>query len=210
MISASLPRPSVVSPFPPPGLFEPYPCPEGYYCPNASAVLACPTGHYCPVASAAPLDCGWGLCPGDRNIRPLFFFPIVIALVCDLAILCCVWISRCRRKVGASCCAWDGLPLACASCLTRDSSWVQGTRSLRRPPSAAVSWMKALIYPYTSTGAAETRDPTLALLRGMGRVWDQGRCRPPFLWALPIRLPRLIPPPLSPALTSPWSGCPHL
>ena len=92
--------------FPPPpvqGRFEPYPCPEGSYCPNATAVLPCPKGHFCPVATATPLDCGWGLCPGEKNIRPLFFFPIVIALLFDLAILCCIWLPKRNASVRIVC-----------------------------------------------------------------------------------------------------------
>lgn len=42
----------------PMGTFEPYLCPAGHYCPNATQVLLCPSGTYCPYGQVQPRPCG--------------------------------------------------------------------------------------------------------------------------------------------------------
>lgn len=61
-------------------------CPEGSYCPNATAIIECPKGYYCPLGSDAPIKCDWlAICnPGSIHglqLQPLFFLIIFDVLL---------------------------------------------------------------------------------------------------------------------------------
>ena len=76
----------------PQGVFEPYLCPPGSYCPDTATAVLCAEGTYCQRGSFAPLDCGpLSYCPAGTAMRR-FYGGVLIALLLDIALAAvCLW-----------------------------------------------------------------------------------------------------------------------
>ncbi|KAL8994818.1 MAG: hypothetical protein Q9188_006958, partial [Gyalolechia gomerana] len=73
---------------PPQGIFEPFICPAGYYCPLGGQLqIRCPSGHYCSVGAYRPTPCSPGAsCPEGTN-RNMSFLPPGLILAFDVILL---------------------------------------------------------------------------------------------------------------------------
>lgn len=91
------------------GIFEPFICPAGSYCPQrATNPIPCPRGSFCPEGSSHPWRCSPGaICPGrsQKNVTWLPFVFLIIIDVVFVLIILTLWIfkrNRSKRLAGAS------------------------------------------------------------------------------------------------------------
>lgn len=121
----------------PQGEYEPYPCPQGHYCPDAATVRQCPANHYCPVGTVHPIPCnGFALCPAG-TVRQTQIIPVVTVAGFDILALLLIFayqrVCACERQK-SECRKW-GTPsfrLRCHS-TTAASASDTGKRPWRTP-----------------------------------------------------------------------------
>ncbi|KAJ3286336.1 hypothetical protein HDU79_006575, partial [Rhizoclosmatium sp. JEL0117] len=78
----------------PQGVFEPMPCPPGFYCPDYKTTVVCPTGSYCLTGQSAPTPCEFlSLCSAGTIIQQHYGFLIIIAVV-DIILVLVYFILR--------------------------------------------------------------------------------------------------------------------
>lgn len=76
----------------PMGLFEPFICQAGFYCPRgddgtATKKIECPSGTYCQPGAITPTPCAAGSnCPAGSK-KEIFLLPIAILIVVDIVLL---------------------------------------------------------------------------------------------------------------------------
>mmetsp|Transcript_60670 Transcript_60670/g.70354 ORF Transcript_60670/g.70354 Transcript_60670/m.70354 type:complete len:757 (-) Transcript_60670:522-2792(-) len=63
------------------GTYEPWICPKGKYCPDASQILECPSEYYCPLGQAAPLPCPAGSTCSAGSESPMTILGIVFLVI---------------------------------------------------------------------------------------------------------------------------------
>ena len=71
----------------PQGVFEPWLCPPGSYCPDSRTQLPCVAGTYCPRGSSEPLACrALTYCP-DGSPRRRVYGGVLISVLADLLLV---------------------------------------------------------------------------------------------------------------------------
>ena len=69
------------------GMYEPFLCPPGSYCPDSVAILPCPEGTFCLRGSVAPTDCGaFSYCPAGTEFRR-FYGGLLLCLLLDVVLV---------------------------------------------------------------------------------------------------------------------------
>ncbi|KAJ3266288.1 hypothetical protein HDU77_001777 [Chytriomyces hyalinus] len=85
----------------PQGLFEPMPCPIGFYCPDYNTVLVCPAGSYCPTGSTVPRPCPFlSSCPAGSGTQA-HYGTVVIVLALDFLLFLGYVALRIRERMRA-------------------------------------------------------------------------------------------------------------
>lgn len=83
------------------GVFEPFICPAGHYCPKGNEQKICPSGYFCPSGTKTPIQCSiGGTCP-EGSIKNTTYLPIACLVLLDLALLLAIfvtWLSDLRKR----------------------------------------------------------------------------------------------------------------
>ncbi|KAI3631015.1 hypothetical protein MIR68_010505 [Amoeboaphelidium protococcarum] len=81
----------------PQGLYEPVPCPKGFYCPNPREKIICPENHYCPTGRVVPIPCTqpMSICP-EGSFKQSYYGGLLVAAVMDVFIVILLIVLKCR------------------------------------------------------------------------------------------------------------------
>lgn len=84
----------------PQGNHEPTICPQGSFCPNATAIVPCPEGYYCPLGSFEPTKCPFLSLCSEESEDALQLYPLLFLLLLDALVLviCLAYWSNRRSK----------------------------------------------------------------------------------------------------------------
>ncbi|KAL8687702.1 MAG: hypothetical protein Q9218_006202 [Villophora microphyllina] len=83
---------------PPQGLFEPFVCPTGSYCPpGGKKVIQCPAGHWCSLGFEKPEKCSIGASCPPGTTRNMSFLPPAIILIVDIIVILTMVFFNVRR-----------------------------------------------------------------------------------------------------------------
>ncbi|KAJ3114226.1 hypothetical protein HDU96_002395 [Phlyctochytrium bullatum] len=74
----------------PQGLFEPIPCPAGFYCPDPKTIKVCPAGYQCATGTVTPVRCQFlSSCP-PGTILESHYGILVLVLLADVLLVLAV------------------------------------------------------------------------------------------------------------------------
>eukprot|EP00158_Paraphelidium_tribonemae_P003535 Partr_v1_DN26205_c0_g1_i1_m48174 putative ABC transporter len=85
---------------PPQGLYEPVPCPRGFYCPDYSTKLICPPGHFCPTGTVDPRPCfqPFSICP-EGSAYQTYYGGLLLCVLIDALLIILYSVLRCRGSM---------------------------------------------------------------------------------------------------------------